>query len=199
MYSNGAIQNGLYSGTSLQPLSEVGFFSKRTGALNKDNVPVRAIITMVCICLALAVVLLVIPETIEGFDLQGKMTGDRTQDIIIISEYVPPFSVASLSQVTSIYAIITYISVVFTVLYCILKEKSIKSNIYLNVAFFICLFFLAVFAVCHLFFEIYDVIASRGQMSFVIKIVSELTVLIATYGFFAANYYVKCKQISNNY
>jgi hypothetical protein len=113
---NHAIQTGLYGGTSLQPLSEVGFFSKKASGLNKDDVPVRAIIYMVCICIAVAIVLLVIPETIEGIKLSGTLPGDRNGDIRAIAAYHAPFSVSSLAQTTAIFAVITYSSVLFCAL-----------------------------------------------------------------------------------
>jgi hypothetical protein len=113
---NHAIQIGLYGGTSLQPLSEVGFFSKKASRLNKDDVPVRAIIYMVCICIAVAIVLLVIPETVEGIKLSGTLPGDRNGDIRAIAAYHASFSISSLAQTTAIFAVITYSSVLFCAL-----------------------------------------------------------------------------------
>ncbi|MDR2830185.1 MAG: hypothetical protein LBB45_03985 [Methanobrevibacter sp.] len=199
MYTNAAIQNGLYAGTSLQPLSEVGFFSKKASYLNKDNIPVRAIVNMVCICIAVAVILLVIPEIIEGINLMPKMNGNRVHDIMEIHDYKAPFSVASLSQVTAVFAIITYASVIFSVLWCIFKQKSIKSNLFLNIAFIVCGIGLVFLIFSHYFFEVYDCINDKNDKSFLIKLVAEVIVLVGSYGFFAINYSIKRKSILNTY
>jgi hypothetical protein len=85
-------------------------------------------------------------------------------------------------------------------LWCVFKEKSIKSNLFLNTCFIICLISLLYLIVGHFGLEIYSCTFHDSDfLSHLIKLLAEVIVVLGSYGFFAINYHVRRKSILNKY
>ncbi|GHU50527.1 hypothetical protein FACS189459_4560 [Bacilli bacterium] len=80
MYINGAIQNGLYSGSTLEPVCETGFFSKKLIDKNKNGTTPKATITMVVLVLMFASLILLIPDIIQGSQLLSQISQLSTRE-----------------------------------------------------------------------------------------------------------------------
>lgn len=135
---NVAMQNALYGGTALQPLSKEGYISDRLFKLNNDGIPVKAaalnlFITSVMICLWL-----VIPDLIKGIWMVQHPGKD----------YVSAFNISSLTAASSFVTIFIYMMVIGVVLKLAVTKK-LKLNLYEKIIFPLVAAFLAVTLVWH--------------------------------------------------
>lgn len=173
---NVAMQNALYGGTALQPLSQEGYISDRLFKLNDDGIPVKAailnlIITSVMICLWL-----VIPDLIKGIWLQGH-PGQK---------YQSAFNISSLTAASSFVTIFIYMMVLGVVLK-LAWDKKIKLGWYEKIVFPIVVAFLALTLVWHYYALITDTIREMQKpgatSSPIVALIVEALFIIGSFTF----------------
>lgn len=141
---NVAMQNALYGGTALQPLSKEGYISDRLFKLNDDGIPVKAAILNLGITTAMVVLWLVIPDLIKGIWLVNH-PGQK---------YSSAFNISSLTAASSFVTIFVYMMVISVVLKLSFTKK-IKLNWYEKIVFPLVFIFLAL----TLFWHYYSLIS----------------------------------------
>ncbi|MGL5268421.1 MAG: APC family permease [Spiroplasma sp.] len=135
---NVAMQNALYGGTVLQPLSKEGYISDRLFKLNDDGIPVKAAILNLIITTVMIILWLVIPDLIKGFWLLAHPG----------QEYNSAFNISSLTSASSFVTIFVYMMVLTVVLKLALTKK-IKLNWYEKIVFPLVFVFLGLTLVWH--------------------------------------------------
>lgn len=116
---NIAMQNALYGGTRLQPLSREGYISNKLFNLNKDGIPVKTAIVNLMVTAIMLILWFLIPNLIKGIWLVSH-PGQK---------YSSAFNVANLSSAFSVITMFVYIMVLITVLKLAL-DKKLKLNWY---------------------------------------------------------------------
>lgn len=149
---NVAMQNALYGGTVLQPLSKEGYISDRLFKLNDDGIPVKAAILNLIITSVMIVLWLVIPDLIKGFWLNAH-PGQK---------YQSAFNISSLTAASSFVTIFIYMMVLTVVLKLALTKK-IKLNLYEKIIFPIVFAFLALTLFWHYYSLITETINAMKQ------------------------------------
>lgn len=144
---NVAMQNALYGGTALQPLSKEGYISDRLFKLNDDGIPVKASILNLVITSVMIILWLVIPDLIKGIWLQTHPE----------QEYKSAFNISSLTAASSFVTIFIYMMVLVVVLKLALTKK-LKLNLYEKIIFPLVFVFLAMTLVWHYYSLIADTI-----------------------------------------
>lgn len=142
---NVAMQNALYGGTSLQPLSKEGYISDRLFKINDDGIPVKAALLNLVITSAMICLWLVIPDLIKGIWLVAH-PGEK---------YQSAFNISSLTAASSFVTLFIYMMVLIVVLKLALTKK-IKLNWYEKIVFP----FVFAFLCLAMFWHYYDLITS---------------------------------------
>ncbi|MDQ7982598.1 MAG: APC family permease [Spiroplasma sp.] len=137
---NVAMQNALYGGTALQPLSKEGYISDKLFKLNNDGIPVKASLLNLAITSAMIILWLVIPDLIKGFWSLAHPN----------EEYASAFNISSLTTASSVLTIFIYMMVLIVVLKLNLTKK-LKLNWYEKIIFPVVFLFLAVILVWHFY------------------------------------------------
>lgn len=145
--TNVAMQNALYGGTSLQPLSKEGFISDRLFKLNDDGIPVKASILNLVITSCMIVLWLVVPDLIKGI-WKSAHPGQ---------EYQSAFNIASLTAASSFVTIFIYMMVLIVV-FKLAWTKKIKLNLYEKIMFPVVFAFLALTLFWHYYSLIIETI-----------------------------------------
>lgn len=176
MKINVAMQNALYGGTALQPLSKEGYISDRLFKLNNDGIPVKSavlnlVITSIMICLWL-----VIPDLIKGI----WMTAHPGQ------KYQSAFNISSLTAASSFVTIFIYMMVLSVVLKLALTKK-IKLNWYEKIVFPIVFAFLILTLFWHYYSLITDTIRKMNEPNAtsapIVAIIIEVVFILGSFTF----------------
>ncbi len=148
---NVAMQNALYGGTSLQPLSQEGYISDKLFKLNNDGLPVKASLLNLVITSAMIILWLVIPDLIKGFwsiAHPGQV-------------YKSAFNISTLTTASSALTIFVYMMVLLVVFKLTLTKK-LRLNWYEKIIFPVVFIFLALILVWHFYSLIKDTVAAIG-------------------------------------
>lgn len=148
---NVAMQNALYGGTSLQPLSQEGYISDKLFNLNKDGLPVKASLLNLLITSAMIILWLVIPDLIKGFWLLSHPG----------QEYKSAFNISTLTTASSALTIFVYMMVLLVVFKLTLTKK-LRLNWYEKIIFPVVFAFLALILVWHFYSLIKDTVSAIG-------------------------------------
>lgn len=173
---NIAMQNTLYGGTTLQPLSKEGYISSKLFKLNKDGLPVKAAVINLVVTTIMLILWLVIPDLIKGIWLVSHP--EQT--------YSSAFNVASLSSAFSVITMFIYIMVLITVLK-LAFNKSLKLNYYEKIVFPLVLVTLSLMLIWHYYALIHDAVVATNSSAMVAMII-ELIFVIGNV-FFAITWY----------
>ena len=179
---NIAMQNALYGGTTLQPLSKEGYISDKLFKLNKDSIPVKAAIINLLVTAVMLILWLVIPDLIKGVWLVSHPQ----------QKYSSAFNVANLSSAFSVITMFIYIMVLITVLKLAIR-KQLKLNWYEKITFPSVLTVLGLMFIWHYYSIIFDAITADDSSAMVAMII-ELVFIISNVVFAIAwyfGYYVK--------
>ncbi|WP_338973778.1 APC family permease [Spiroplasma endosymbiont of Tricholauxania praeusta] len=182
---NIAMQNALYGGTTLQPLSKEGYISNKLFNLNKDGIPVKAAVINLIVTSVMLILWLVIPDLIKGIWLVSHPD----------QQYSSAFNVANLSSAFSVITMFIYIMVLITVLKLAL-DKKLKLNWYEKITFPFILVTLGLMFVWHYYSIIYDAVTatdSSAIVAMVIELVFILSNVIFAITWYFAYYYKKYK------
>lgn len=148
---NVAMQNALYGGTSLQPLSQEGYISDKLFKLNKEGLPVKASLLNLLITSTMIILWLVIPDLIKGFWLLTHKG----------QTYQSAFNISTLTTASSALTIFVYMMVLLVVFKLTLKKK-LRLNWYEKIIFPIVFAFLALILVWHFYSLIKDTVDAIG-------------------------------------
>lgn len=149
---NVAMQNALYGGTALQPLSKEGYISDRLFKLNDDGIPVKAAILNLAITSAMICLWLVIPDLIKGIWMVSHPGKD----------YASAFNISSLTAASSFVTLFIYMMVLVVVLKLAITKK-IKLNWYEKIIFPLVFAFLCLAMFWHYYSLITDTIAAMKE------------------------------------
>lgn len=148
---NVAMQNALYGGTSLQPLSQEGYISDKLLKLNNDGLPVRASLLNLVITSAMIILWLVVPDLIKGFWSLAH-PGEV---------YKSAFNISTLTTASSALTIFVYMMVILVVFKLTLTKK-LRLNWYERIVFPIVFAFLTLILVWHFYSLIKDTVDAIG-------------------------------------
>ncbi|WP_425380969.1 APC family permease [Spiroplasma endosymbiont of Polydrusus pterygomalis] len=163
---NIAMQNALYGGTTLQPLSKEGYISNKLFNLNKDGIPVKAAIVNLMVTAIMLILWLVIPDLIKGIWLVSH-PGQK---------YSSAFNVANLSSSFSVITMFVYIMVLITVLKLAL-DKKLKLNWYEKIVFPFSLLTLGLMFVWHYYSIIHDAVVATDSSAIVAMVIELIFIL----------------------
>ncbi|WHQ36544.1 APC family permease [Spiroplasma sp. SV19] len=156
---NVAMQNALYGGTSLQPLSTEGYLPDRLRKLNKDGLPVRASILNLVITSLMIFIWLAIPDIIKGVSLTKDFGFMATPAQAMT--YKQPFDISSLTEASSAITIFIYAMVIAVALKLAYQQK-IKMRIWEHIAFPIVFIILCFVFVWHYYSLINNIVSTTG-------------------------------------
>lgn len=190
---NLSMQNSLYGGTTLQPLSKEGYISDKLFALNKDGIPVKAAIINLIVTAVMLGLWLVIPDLIKGSWLASH-PGEK---------YPSAFNVASLSSAFSVITIFIYMMVLITIIKLAI-DKNLKLNLYEKIIFPSVLAFLGLMFVWHYYSIIHDAVAATDS-SAIVAVIIELVFILGNvtfaitwyFAYYAKKYQVRLKTDPN--
>lgn len=173
---NVAMQNALYGGTALQPLSKEGYISDRLFELNDDGIPVKAAILNLIITSVMIILWLVIPDLIKGFWLNAHPG----------QNYESAFNISSLTAASSFVTIFIYMMVLIVVLKLAIN-KQIQLNWYEKIIFPIVFAFLALTLVWHYYSLISDTIIAMRKPNAtsapIVAIIIEVVFILGSFAF----------------
>lgn len=110
--ANVSMQNALYGGTMIQPMSIEGYLPEKYNELNKDDLPIKASKLNFYITFFVLLLWLIIPDIIQGIT--------KTDAI---------FSVAQLTEASSAITLFVYMVSIFALL-----KYAVTKKVYLNIA-----------------------------------------------------------------
>ncbi|AKM54247.1 transmembrane protein permease [Spiroplasma eriocheiris] len=179
---NVAMQNALYGGTSLQPLSKEGFLPDRLRKLNKDGLPVRASLLNLTITALMIFIWLAIPDIVKGASLTHQFGFMCTVEQAMT--YKQPFDISSLTEASSAITIFIY-GMVVAVTLKLAATKKVKMQVWEWVAFPIIIVILAFAFAWHYYSLISGVVTAKGDEfeSHLIGTVIELAFVGSSAGF----------------
>ena len=156
---NVAMQNALYGGTSLQPLSTEGYLPDRLRKLNKDGLPARASILNLVITSLMIFIWLAIPDIIKGISLTKEFGFMATPGQAMT--YKQPFDISSLTEASSAITIFIYAMVIAVTLKLGYQQK-IKMRLWEHIAFPIVFIILCFVFVWHYYSLINNIVTTTG-------------------------------------
>lgn len=198
---NVAMQNALYGGTSLQPLSAEGYLPDHLRKLNKDGIPIRASILNLVITSLMIFIWLAIPDIIKGVSLT-KQFGFMATPAETMT-YQQPFDVSSLTEASSAITIFIY-GMVIAVTLKLAYQRKIKMRVWEYLAFPIVFVILTFVFGWHYYSLINNIVISDGtkrdsaiigaaiELAFVAFSVSLATIWYFTY--YRAKYLRRMKE-----
>ncbi|WP_258272981.1 amino acid permease [Spiroplasma poulsonii] len=156
---NVAMQNALYGGTSLQPLSTEGYLPDRLRKLNKDGLPARASILNLVITSLMIFIWLAIPDIIKGVSLTKEFGFMATPAQAMT--YQQPFDIWSLTEASSAITIFIY-AMVIAVTLKLGYQRKIKMLLWEHIAFSIVFIILCFVFVWHYYSLIDNIVSTTG-------------------------------------
>ncbi|WP_338970414.1 APC family permease [Spiroplasma endosymbiont of Labia minor] len=187
--ANGSMQNALYGGTMIQPMAFEGYLPEKFGALNKDNLPIKASILNFSITAIMLALWLIVPDIAQG--AQIAKTGVDSGSV---------FNVSSLTEASSAVTIFVYIMVIGS-MFVLGAKKKVRVYLWEWLIFPSVLIFLAIIFVYHyvqLFINIVDSInaglADAGNVEVLVGSVVELVFIIVAVVFGVIWYFAYYKN-----
>lgn len=188
---NFGMQNALYGGTVLQPLSKAGYISDKLFILNKDGLPMKAILLNLGINVIMIICWLVIPDLIKGIWLTNHPG----------KTYHSALDVSSLTSASSAITTFIYMMVVLTTLKLAFIKK-LKLKYWELVLFIMVFFFLSLILFWHYYSLIRDTVAQLkvnpnetiplvGMMVEFVFIITSITFALVWYKFYYLPKYEK--------
>ncbi len=156
---NVAMQNALYGGTSLQPLSTEVYLPDRLRKLNKDGLPARASILNLVITSLIIFIWLAIPDIIKGVGLTKEFWFMATPAQAMT--YQQPFDISSLTEASSAITIFIY-AMVIAVTLKLGYQRKIKMRLWEHIAFPIVFIILCFVFVWHYYSLIDNIVSTTG-------------------------------------
>ncbi len=173
---NLGMQNSLYGGTVLQPLSKEGYISDKLFILNKDGLPMKAILLNLWITVIMIFCWLIIPDLIKGFWLTNHPG----------KTYHSALDVSSLTSASSVITTFIYMMVVLTTLKLTFIRK-LKLKVWELLLFIMVFFFLGLILFWHYYSLIRDTVAqlrtNPDDTSPLVGMIVEFVFIIATITF----------------